>query len=103
MPWGLQHFQQSRQLHFITFSCYRRRKKLGTPASRRVFESALERVRREYGFYILGYVVMPEHIHMLVSEPERDNPGHRDPVAETGGSAHSGLARPRALLAGALL
>ena len=25
MPWGLKRFQQSHQLHFVTFSCYRRR------------------------------------------------------------------------------
>ena len=26
------------------------------------------------GFMIVGYVVMPEHIHLLVSEPEEKNP-----------------------------
>jgi putative transposase len=31
----------------------------------------LERVRRWYGFYVSGYVVMPEHVHLVVSEPER--------------------------------
>jgi REP element-mobilizing transposase RayT len=31
----------------------------------------LERVRRWYGFYVTGYVVMPEHVHLLISEPER--------------------------------
>jgi putative transposase len=31
----------------------------------------LERVRRNYGFHVLGYVVMPEHVHLLVTEPER--------------------------------
>src|SRR5579863_9714429 len=25
MPWGLKRFQQSHRLHFVTFSCYRRR------------------------------------------------------------------------------
>ena len=24
-----------------------------------------------YGFYVTGYVVMPEHVHLLISEPER--------------------------------
>jgi putative transposase len=28
--------------------------------------------RRRYGFFAVGYVVMPEHVHLLVSEPERD-------------------------------
>ena len=35
------------------------------------FEQTLERVRRWYGLFIAGYVVMPEHVHLLVSEPER--------------------------------
>jgi putative transposase len=31
----------------------------------------LKRVRRRYRLVILGYVVMPEHVHLLVSEPQR--------------------------------
>ena len=71
MPWGLKRYQQARCLHFITFSCYRREPLLATPQSRDTFEAELERVRRWYGFYVSGYVVMPEHVHLLVSEPER--------------------------------
>ena len=33
-------------------------------------EDALERMRVHYGFFVLGYVVMPEHVHLLVSEPQ---------------------------------
>jgi len=71
MPWGLKHFQQSGQLHFLTFSCYRRRPNFATPHSRACFESSLERVRQSYGLCVYGYVVMPEHVHLLVNEPER--------------------------------
>ena len=71
MPWGLKRFHQSHDLHFITFSCYRRKKKLNSPESRRMFERALERARRQYVFYICGYVVMPEHVHLLISEPDK--------------------------------
>ena len=71
MPWGLKHFQESGQLHFLTFSCYRRRPNFGTPHSRGCFESSLERVRQSYGLCVFGYVVMPEHVHLLVNEPER--------------------------------
>jgi len=70
VPWGLQRFQQSQQLHFLTFHCYRRKPKLGDAHRRSVFEQALERTRIQYQFYVTGYVVMPEHVHMLVSEPE---------------------------------
>ena len=41
MPWGLKRFQQTRNLHFITFSCYHRAPLLGTPEARRVFEQTL--------------------------------------------------------------
>jgi putative transposase len=42
---------------------------LGSDAAYRVFESELEAVRRHYGFVVAGYVLMPEHVHLLVSEP----------------------------------
>ncbi len=41
-----------------------------TDASRRLFESALERVRRSFRLKIYGYVVIPEHVHLLLSEPQ---------------------------------
>ena len=36
-----------------------------------LFEDALERVRCRYRFVVAGYVVMPEHVHLLVNEPAR--------------------------------
>ena len=36
---------------------------------RDVLEASLEAMRRKYGFTIDSYVVMPEHVHLLVSEP----------------------------------
>jgi putative transposase len=64
-------YQSQGCLHFITFSCYQRRTLLHSVAAREVFERELERVRQWYGCYITGYVVMPEHVHLLISEPER--------------------------------
>jgi putative transposase len=64
-------YQHQRCLHFITFSCYRRMPLLDSVAARDRFERELERVRRWYGCAIVGYVVMPEHVHLLISEPER--------------------------------
>jgi len=71
MPWGLKRFQESGQLHYLTFSCYHRRANFGSAQPRSLFEASLERVRQPYSLCIYGYVVMPEHIHMLVNEPER--------------------------------
>lgn len=71
MPWRLKRFQEAHCLHFITFSCHHREPLLGTPEARDVFEITFERTRKWYGFCVRGYVVMPEHVHLLVSEPER--------------------------------
>jgi putative transposase len=71
MPWGLKRFQDARCLHFVTFSCYSRAPRLGTPRARDTFEETLEDTRKWYGFYVAGYVVMPEHVHLLLTEPIR--------------------------------
>ncbi len=44
---------------------------MSTARAHDVFEGMLERVRLWYGFYVCGDVVMPEHVHLLISEPER--------------------------------
>jgi putative transposase len=71
MPSGLTRYQQTRDMHYITFTCFHRQPKLMRAAAKEVFEQTLERVRRWYGLWISAYVVMPEHVHLLVSEPER--------------------------------
>jgi putative transposase len=72
MPWGLRRFHRSGQSHFVTFCCYHRRRLFTTDESRRILESALERVRHSYKLYVYAYVVMPEHVHLLLSEPQQD-------------------------------
>ncbi len=71
MPRGLKRYQEARDVHFITFSCYHRRPLLASPRAMHLFEVALELSRRRYDFYVVGYVVMPEHVHLLIGEPER--------------------------------
>jgi REP element-mobilizing transposase RayT len=34
----------------------------------------LNEVRCRYGFRLIGYVVMPEHVHLLLSEPKKGTP-----------------------------
>ena len=64
-------YQQTGEFHFLTFSCYRRCPYLATVASMELFEDALERIRLRYLVAVAGYVVMPEHVHLLVNEPKR--------------------------------
>src|SRR5882757_1956005 len=69
MPLGLKRYQDEGDDHFITFSCYNREPYLNTPHARDIFLDSLELARTRYNFEILGYVVMPEHVHLLVGEP----------------------------------
>ncbi len=69
MPQGLKRFQQINQLHFITFSCHHRLPFLTTPDPKHLLEQHLEHLRQTHGFDLHGYVLMPEHVHLLLSEP----------------------------------
>jgi len=71
MTEGLHRFYGGNDLHFLTFSCYRRLPLFTDPTRCDLFLRILERVRCRYRLVVLGYVVMPEHIHLLVSEPQR--------------------------------
>lgn len=70
MPYGLKRYQQSKQTHFVTFSCCQRLPRLRDDRACDMFLESLEAMRQRYGFRVYGYVVMPEHAHLLVSEPE---------------------------------
>jgi len=74
MPRGLERFYGSHDLHFITCSCYQRRPILRTAHRRDLFRSVLEEERLHYRFVVQGYVVMPEHFHLLMTEPDRGTP-----------------------------
>jgi len=61
-------------LHFLTFSCFQRRPLLGTAGARNLFVKILGEVRVRHKFLLVGYVVMPEHVHLLISEPKQVTP-----------------------------
>ena len=71
MPRGLYRLHHSGSAHFITFTCYHRYAHLLDAFVRDLFVRALERTRKLYRMRVYGFVVMPEHVHLLVSEPER--------------------------------
>ena len=71
MPNGLRRFQQSAQSHFVTFTCYHRRRGFDAAPACDLFLQVLEHMRWRFGLCIYGYVVMPEHVHLLMSEPPR--------------------------------
>jgi hypothetical protein len=100
MPHGLVRYHHTGNLHFITFSCFQRLPHLGSTAARDLFENALERTRRRYHFAVGGYVVMPEHIHLLMSEPAHGYSRGCDSRAQT---VRYSAPQRTAFLAGSLL
>ena len=74
VPNGLHRYYGADDLHVITCSCYRRLPLLGSARSRDLLLSILEQTRKRYRFVVVGYVVMPEHVHLLLSEPEVGTP-----------------------------
>lgn len=74
MPKGLKRHYGQGHFHFITFSCFRRLPLLGRAHARTVFVRILGDVRTKYNFKVVGYVVMPEHVHLLISEPSQGTP-----------------------------
>ena len=74
MTEGLHRYYGNHDLHFITCSCYHRQPQLDTPERRDLFLKILEEVRQKYRFVVHGYVIMPEHFHLLMTEPEVGDP-----------------------------
>ena len=74
MTRGLKRYYGTDNAHFITCSCYQRRPWLDTPSRRDLFLTILEQVRLRCRFVVMGYVVMPEHFHLLMSEPQEGDP-----------------------------
>ena len=74
MPKGLRRYYGKGHLHFVTFSCYRRLPLLKSARSRDLLAQELARVREELRFPLVGYVIMPEHVHLLLGETKDSTP-----------------------------
>ena len=74
MTKGLRRYYGRGDLHFLAFSCYRRLPLLGTARGRNLFVKALAEMRERYEFLLVGYVVMPEHVHLPIGEPKKGAP-----------------------------
>ena len=61
-------------LHFLTTSTYRRTQIFNSELFKREFVATLAELRAEMGFRLLGYVLMPEHFHLLIWPSGDANP-----------------------------
>lgn len=55
--------------HFLTFSCYRQLQLLSKDRTRQWFVGALAEARTLHGFHLWAWVIMPEHVHLLLWPP----------------------------------
>jgi putative transposase len=74
MPKGLRRYNGNGHLHFVTFSCYQRLPLLREARSRDLMVRELAWVRDELGFPLVGYVIMPENVHVLLGETKDSTP-----------------------------
>jgi putative transposase len=62
----VRHFDEPGHAHFLTFSCYRRMPLLSKDRSRGWLIEAVLAARHKHAFDLWGWVVMPEHVHLLI-------------------------------------
>lgn len=61
-----QTFNEPGHAHELTFSCYRRLPLLATTCAKETFLKALDEARKRLQFEVWAYVVMREHVHLLI-------------------------------------
>jgi len=74
----LRHYDNEGTARFVTFGCYRSLPFLKCDRAKRLFLEELDRTRHKHGFKLLGYVIMPEHVHLV----PHNNPVRRALVNE---------------------
>lgn len=69
----VKHYHEPGDFHELTFSCYRREQLLIDDAWRLKLCESVDRAMPRYDFQLVAFVLMPEHVHLLVY-PTVDDP-----------------------------
>ncbi|MEW6411855.1 MAG: transposase [Candidatus Zixiibacteriota bacterium] len=67
----LKHYDDLGTARFVTFCCYRMEKSLADHRSKELLIKHLDLARTKHGFKIIGYVIMPEHVHLVLIPPDK--------------------------------
>ena len=70
------HYYGQNHAHYLTENVYRRARIFDSDRFKLKFTETLDDLREELGFRIFGYVVMPEHCHLLIWPGELAGPAH---------------------------
>ena len=66
----LHHFDRLGTARFVTFGCFRRRHLLADAAACEIVLTELARLRDHRNVRVLGYVIMPDHVHLILHPPD---------------------------------
>jgi len=59
-------FNDAGHAHSLTFSCFKRQPFLSRDRSREWFVKAMQTALEKHRYHLWAYVIMPEHVHLLV-------------------------------------
>lgn len=62
----IKHYNLPCNVHFLTFSCYKQIPLLDRDRSRNWLIESIKNARERYKYAVWAYVIMPEHVHLLV-------------------------------------
>ena len=85
----VKHYHEPGDLHELTFSCYRRITLLTNTVICEKLARAIDAAGEQYRMPLVGFVFMPEHVHLLV-RPLADQPAIDDYLREVKQPSRSG-------------
>ena len=59
-------FNDPGHTHYLTFTCYRRQQLLTDDQTRTLLVQAIDKARAMYNFALWAWIIMPEHVHLLL-------------------------------------
>ncbi len=62
----VRHFDEPGVAHYLTFSCLRRQQLLSKDRTRLWLIDSLTKANAKHGMHLWAWVIMPEHVHLLV-------------------------------------
>jgi len=68
----LKHYDIPGHAHELTFSCYHQLNYLKDPACCKIFMEELSLAREKFQFQLWAYVLMPNHVHLLIYPCKHD-------------------------------
>jgi putative transposase len=81
----VRHFDNG-EPHFLTFSCFRRLPLLSKDRTRNWFVEAVDAAREKHRFHLWAWVIMPEHVHLLIWPPAAQiDPDPKSTTGKTSG------------------